>query len=314
MDGLDCWYVCDPPTPLEARDGVVRLIAAEPASTAGAPAAVMGFHEAMSASVPRAEDRVGINLPGYRGKNFVPVLSALVSSRLAGQDAVITWHVDRQQGPQSVQRLLGSLGWELDRTRNGRTTVLSGGPPAPQAWPEPRDFTSVIGAVSLRLSADYGVFSPGGVDAGTALLLSVALQGPRAEVLADIGIGYGPIAIALVKNGIAGRAVGTDVDSVALWLAQRNAEAAGVRLEVAWSPDPLAAGPADLTVCNIPTHITADQTREFMTGLLARARHGRLLAVVHASLEARYLRYFTRAGLRPARHPGPAHVVFDVRS
>ena len=48
-----------------------------------------------------------------------------------------------------------------------------------------------------------------------------------------------------------------------------------------------------------------------MGGLLRRARSGRLLAVVHASLEMRYARYFTQAGLRPVRHSGAAHVVLD---
>jgi 16S rRNA G1207 methylase RsmC len=170
-----------------------------------------------------------------------------------------------------------------------------------------------VGDRRLDFAADFGVFSPGHVDEGTRLLLEVALRGPAAPVVADIGIGYGPLATGIVANGIAERAVGTDIDALALWLALRNADANGVPLSVECSADPGAVPPTPLTVCNVPTHIDAARSAALMAGLLARARSGRLLAVVHASLAERYARYFAEAGLSPVRHPGPQHVVFDAR-
>jgi 16S rRNA (guanine1207-N2)-methyltransferase len=185
---------------------------------------------------------------------------------------------------------------------------------APEAGlPEPRKFSAMIGAIELTFLADYGVFSPDQIDDGSRLLVQVMLRQPPVEVLADIGVGYGPLAIAAVRGGVAARAVATDVDCIALWLAQRNAAASGIRLDVHCTPDPLAAEPTPLTVCNVPTHINAGHSAELMRALAQRARGGRrLLIVVHASLEARYGRHLAAAGLTAGRHPGPSHVVLEA--
>jgi hypothetical protein len=75
-------------------------------------------------------------------------------------------------------------------------------------------------------------------------------------------------------------------------------------------PDPLVFGPTPLTVCNVPTHIDARTTAALMEGLAERARHGRLLAVVHAELADRYARYLR--ALRVTRHTGGEHVIFEA--
>jgi hypothetical protein len=106
--------------------------------------------------------------------------------------------------------------------------------------------------------------------------------------------------------------VATDVDSIALWLAERNAAAARVPLEVALDADPLSIERTALTVCNVPTHLDAARTAALMSGLAERARDGRLLAVVHASLADRYARHLARPRLRLTRHPGAGHVVLDA--
>jgi 16S rRNA G1207 methylase RsmC len=306
------WCVGAPCSAGTPDEGTIALTA-EQLSAAGYQAGlVVAFHTAMSGPVPAAAHRVDIHLPGYRGKSFIPVLAWLAATRLAAPDANVVWHVDKQQGPDSVLRLLGSLGWELEQTRHGRSRQLSGRAPAVAELPEPNRFSANVGGIPLRLAADYGVFSPNEIDAGTELLLRVALQGSPVPSLADIGTGYAPLAIGLVRNGIAARAAATDVDCIALWLAERNAADNGITgFEAVCSADPGDIGPTPLTVCNVPTHINAGQTAALMAGLLARARAGRLLAVVHASLEARYTRYFTAAGIRPARHPGLHHVVLD---
>src|SRR6266702_3633730 len=93
-------------------------------------------------------------------------------------------------------------------------------------------FTERIGGQDLTFSADYGVFSPRRIDAGTALLATVAMAQPAVDTVADIGIGYGALAISLLVNEKARSAVATDVDSVALWLAETIARRYAADLKV----------------------------------------------------------------------------------
>jgi len=286
---------------------VVAFHAAELGRAGGAG---VGFHEAMEADLEPA-GAVEVHLPTYRGLAFVPVL-AWLAGRLAGQGAAVSWYAARQQGPDSVRRLLEAAGWRLERDRAGRLIRLCGPPPPLPPRPEPRRFAAELGERRVDLAADYGVFSPERIDDGTALLLDVALRHPPVDRVADVGTGYGPLAIGLVLGGVAGAAVATDVDCVALWLAAQNAGACGVAVELTCTPDPAAIVPTPLTVCNVPTHIDRHETQRFMAALAGRARRGRLLAVVHASLEARYTRHLESHGLRVGRHPGAAHVVLDA--
>jgi len=263
--------------------------------------------------LPRSQD-VHIALPAYRGKRLVPVLAWMAVERLAVPGGHVVWSMTKQQGPDSVRAILNDLGWNLDRRRAGRSVRLYGEAPATAALPPPRTFTADLGRWSgVGLAADYGVFSPDRLDDGTALLLDIALGEPPVSRVADIGVGYGALAIGLVLNGVAPSAVGTDVDAIALWLSERNARSSSVPLELALTSNPMAAPPTSLTVANVPTHIDAAETASFMAGLKERARQGRLLIVVHASLEERYARYLSSHGpLR--RHPGPAHVVLELGS
>jgi 16S rRNA (guanine1207-N2)-methyltransferase len=244
--------------------------------------------------------------PGYRGKRLLPVLSWLVTKSSAPR---ATWRVERRLGPDYVRRELEPLGWELAASRDGHWVLLEGAVPQPHPLPPPRSFTAADGLV---LEADYGVFSPERVDPGSALLLDVASRLAPVDVVADIGVGYGALAISMVARGLASRAVATDVDSIALWLAERNAATAGVRLDVALDADPLSVERAPLTVCNVPTHVDAARTAALMAGLAARARDGRLLAVVHGSLADRYARHLDQDGLRLKRHTGADHVVLEA--
>jgi 16S rRNA G1207 methylase RsmC len=295
-----------------AEDGVVAFTAQEAAAAHGRAAVVLGFHEVAAKGAPARASQAKVVVPGYRGKTFLPVLSWLVTKYLVASDATVEWHLDKRKGPAAVARQLASLGWDLGPERARGAVVLGGRAPHPVEPPAARALVLKINDTQLSLAADYGVFSPGAVDDGTALLLDIARQSEAVDAVADIGTGYGPLAIGLVAGGVAGRAVATDVDCVALWLAERNAQANGTPLRVECSPEPTVLQNTPLTVCNVPTHIDVERTRELMAGLLSRARHGRLLVVVHASLEARYERYFTAARVRVGRHAGPAHVVLDT--
>ena len=306
---VSAWHV-GLPAAFAPGDRVVAFSAAEleRARAAGVPA--LGFHEAVAAP-PEPGCAVEVHLPPYRGHAFVPVL-AWLAARLAAGVAPVSWYATRQQGPDSIRALLEGAGWTLERDRSRGMVRLRGAPPAEPERPDPRRFTALLGGRRVELAADYGVFSPDRVDAGTALLLEVALGRPPVDRVADVGVGYGALAIGLVLGEAAGAALATDVDCVALWLAGENAALCGVPLDLSCTPDPAAIGATALTVCNVPTHIDRGATARFMAALAGRARGGRLLAVVHASLEARYTRHLEAGGLRVRRHPGPAHVVLEA--
>jgi 16S rRNA (guanine1207-N2)-methyltransferase len=268
------------------------------------------FHDLAAGRVelPPAPE-VEIAPPAYRGQRLLPVLSWLVTNRLAAPGARVTWRVERRHGPDPARRALEPFGWRLEAERSGRWLLLHGAVPRPHELPPPRSFTAPRGLV---FEADYGVFSPERIDAGSELLLQVAAALAPVEVVADIGVGYGALAISLAAAGVAARAVGTEVDSIAAWLAERNASAAGVELQLALDPDPLSVARTALTVCNVPTHLDAPRSAALMAALAERARDGRLLAVVHAGLADRYERHLDLPGLRTTRHEGGEHVVLDA--
>lgn len=308
------WHIGFPAAEVGEGDGVIAFTAGELAGSSRDCAPRLGVHEAMAAArLPRA-GAVRVRLPGYRGKSLIGMLSWLVTMRLATADAEVLWCLDKQQGPDSCATLLKELGWrEVSRQRDGKLFRISGLPPMEAEFPQARQFTAVIGGRELSFFADYGVFSPGRVDDGTRWLAEVALGLAPVTTVADIGVGYGPLAVALVCNGVAQHAVATDVDCLALWLAQRNADLNGVPMQVACTPDPLQVAGTPLTVCNVPTHIDSSQSADLMRGLVQRARGDRMLMiVVHASLEARYTKHLSAAGLTPIRHPGKQHVVLEV--
>lgn len=292
-------------------EGVVAFTAAELETARRTAGRALGFQEAMSATLPGA-GRVEIHFPPYRSRTLAPVLTWLATIRLAGGDARLTWYLDRQQGPDSFRRLLEGLGWQLERERRGRTTLLTGSAPEHVELPPPREFTAVLGGHELTFAADYGVFSPEHLDEGTELLLRVALQGPRVTALADIGTGYGALAIGLSLAGTAQTAYGSDVDCVALWLAGHNAHRNGMSMALSCTAEPADVPPTPLTVCAVPTHINRADTERLMSGLAARARQGRLLLTFHQSLEARYAAYLERSGLKVRSHHGRAHVVLET--
>jgi 16S rRNA G1207 methylase RsmC len=270
----------------------------------------LAFHELAAGRVrpERAPLELEIAPPPYRGKRLLPAVSWLVTNRLGATGARATWRVERRQGPGAARSALEPFGWRLEPERAGRWLLLHGVVPPAHDLPPPHSFR----AGELTFEADYGVFSPERIDAGSALLLEIAAGLAPVEAVADIGIGYGALAVSLAAGGVAKRAVGTEVDSIAAWLAERNAAAAGIPLQVTLDADPLSVERTDLTVCNVPTHLDARRSAALMAALAERAGDGRLLAVVHAELEGRYAQHLEMARLQVRRHRGDAHVVLDA--
>lgn len=120
---------------------------------------------------------------------------------------------------------------------------------APRAASRPRRVRLRLPDVGLDLDlrTDAGVFSATAVDPGTRFLLDDgARPDAEARILADVGCGYGPIALALARRAPEATVWAVDVNPRAIDLTRANAEAAGVadQVQVA-APDEV---PGDLVV------------------------------------------------------------------
>ncbi len=106
-----------------------------------------------------------------------------------------------------------------------------------------------------------GVFSPGGLDKGTAVLLAEAPAPPSEGTFLDLGCGWGPVAISLALLSPRATVHAIDVNERALDLVRRNAATLGlngvrasppdgipvaVRFDLIWSNPPIRVGKAAL--------------------------------------------------------------------
>lgn len=86
-----------------------------------------------------------------------------------------------------------------------------------------------------------GVFSPDGVDRGTAVLLAEVPDPPAAGDLLDLGCGWGPIALTLALRWPGARVWAVDVNARALDLLRRNATSLGLDGITAGTPESIPA-------------------------------------------------------------------------
>jgi 16S rRNA (guanine1207-N2)-methyltransferase len=84
-----------------------------------------------------------------------------------------------------------------------------------------------IGAVTLRLQTEPGLFSPQRADAGTLAMLSLITFEPQDKVL-DLGCGYGLVGILAANHVSPERVIMVDNDPRAVAVARCNADANGV--------------------------------------------------------------------------------------
>ncbi len=140
--------------------------------------------------------------------------------------------------------------------------------------------------LSLALTTDRGVFSAGGVDAGTKYLLLEAPSPPATGTFVDLGCGYGPIACTLATRAPGATVWAVDVNRRALDLCRLNASALGLEnVRVAGAdevPDDLMV---DLLWSNPPIRIGKSALQELLAGWLGRLRPGgRAVLVVQKHL------------------------------
>jgi 16S rRNA (guanine1207-N2)-methyltransferase len=166
---------------------------------------------------------------------------------------------------------------------SGRGHYFSSQPEAPS---RPTTVRLDLPDLSLPLRVDRGVFSAGGVDAGTKVLLLEAPAPPPAGHLLDLGCGYGPIALALATRAPGATVWAVDVNQRALDLTRANAAEAGLDNVRVATPD---AVPHDVSFAaiwsNPPVRVGKAILHDLLTTWLARLTpDGRALLVVQKHL------------------------------
>ncbi|WP_414054702.1 class I SAM-dependent methyltransferase [Macrococcus equi] len=82
---------------------------------------------------------------------------------------------------------------------------------------------------SLKLTTDAGVFSKGGVDFGSNLLVKTFLEDAGPKRVLDVGCGYGTMGLMVAKHHPEALIHMVDVNERALGLAERNALSNDIR-------------------------------------------------------------------------------------
>lgn len=132
---------------------------------------------------------------------------------------------------------------------------------APASADERRRLRVRLAGREVEVEVAPGVFSPGGLDKGTAVLLDEVPAPPATGTFLDLGCGWGAIALTLALRSPGATVWALDVNERALDLTRRNAAALGlgavhastadgipddVRFDLIWSNPPIRVGKAVL--------------------------------------------------------------------
>ncbi|WP_026820694.1 class I SAM-dependent methyltransferase [Arthrobacter castelli] len=124
-----------------------------------------------------------------------------------------------------------------------------------------RPLQVVLAGAVRDLNTANGIFSPGRIDQGTAVLLKAADDPPTSGNLLDVGCGWGPMALTMALKSPQANVYAVDVNERALGLTRDNAAALGlsnvtaaapadidpgVRFDTIWSNPPIRVGKPEL--------------------------------------------------------------------
>ncbi len=138
-----------------------------------------------------------------------------------------------------------------------------------------KPLTVTLAGRTVDLVTAGGVFSPGGLDTGTQVLLShVPPPAPSGDLL-DLGCGWGPIALSLALESPHATVWAVDVNERALELTRRNAAALGLDNVRAVTPDAVPDDVRFMTVwSNPPIRIGKNELHGLLEAWLPRLRDG----------------------------------------
>jgi 16S rRNA G1207 methylase RsmC len=132
---------------------------------------------------------------------------------------------------------------------------------APASAEERRRVRVRLAGRDVDVEVAAGIFSPGGLDKGTAVLLEEAPPPPATGTFLDLGCGWGPVALTLALRSPAATVYAVDVNERAVDLTRRNAARLGlaqvlastaddipdaVCFDLIWSNPPIRVGKAAL--------------------------------------------------------------------
>ena len=99
---------------------------------------------------------------------------------------------------------------------------------SPSSELRPREITVELAGRELTLATAAGVFSPGRIDPGTAVLLGSMPSPPSDGTFLDVGCGWGPIALTLALRSPEATVWAVDVNERVLALLRENAARVGL--------------------------------------------------------------------------------------
>ena len=140
---------------------------------------------------------------------------------------------------------------------------------------ERRELRTTLAGREVTVETAGGIFSPGGLDKATAILLDEVPEPPSSGDLLDIGCGWGPITLTLALRSPEATVWAVDVTERALDLTRRNAAALGLTNVRTARPEEV---PADLPFAaiwsNPPIRIGKPAVHELLRTWLPRLAKG----------------------------------------
>lgn len=148
---------------------------------------------------------------------------------------------------------------------------------------EPTSIRVSVGGTDLVLRTAPTLFSPRGLDPGTAALMASAELAPT-DLVCDLGCGYGPVGIWAAKRIGADRVVMIDKDPLAVETSRANAVSNGVpdiRIVQSDGFEQVEATGFTWILCNPPYHVDWAVPKKLLRkGFNRMAMGGRLGLVV----------------------------------
>ncbi|GAA1663904.1 16S RNA G1207 methylase RsmC [Citricoccus zhacaiensis] len=172
--------------------------------------------------------------------------------------------------------------------------------------PEQRRRLSVtLAGRDVTVETAGGIFSPDGLDKGTAAMLRTVPDPPASGSFLDIGTGWGPLTLTLALSSPGAQVTGVEVNDRAAQLCRDNAAALGLDNISVYRPDEVPAEQTfDLTWSNPPIRVGKEALHSILLQWLPRlAPGGRALLVVQKNLGADSLLPWMAAAL-DERFPG----------
>lgn len=162
-----------------------------------------------------------------------------------------------------------------------------------------RTLTVELAGRRVEVETSNGIFSPDGIDKGTAAMLSVLPAPPLSGRFLDIGCGWGPLALTLALQSPDAEVVGVEVNDRAAQLCRDNAAALGLRNVTVQRPDEVSPEQTfDLIWSNPPIRIGKQALHELLLLWLPRlAPGGTAWLVVQKNLGADSLLPWMRTAL-----------------